>query len=83
MADMEELFVTISKYRLKLNPEKCVFGEEAGKFLGFMLTERGIEANPDIGKRGATADRADGGALEVCFRRGREGASIFPVPQEK
>ena len=36
-----------SKYRLKLNPEKCVFGVEAGKFLGFMLTKRGIEANPD------------------------------------
>jgi len=46
-ADLEELFATISKYRLKLNPEKCVFGVEAGKFLGFMLTERGIEANPD------------------------------------
>jgi len=47
VADLEELFVTISKNRLKLNPEKCVFGVEAGKFLGFMLTERGIEANPD------------------------------------
>ena len=47
MADLEELFNTISKYRLKLNPEKCVFGVEAGKFLGFLLTERGIEANPD------------------------------------
>jgi len=46
-ADLEELFATISKYRLKLNPEKCVVGVEAGKFLGFMLTERGIEANPD------------------------------------
>ena len=40
--DLEELFATISKYRLKLNPEKCVFGVEAGKFLGFMLTKRGI-----------------------------------------
>ena len=47
VADLEELFVTISKYHLKLNPEKCVFGVEAGKFLGFMLTERGIEANPN------------------------------------
>jgi len=47
VADLEELFATISKYRLKLNPEKCVFGVEGGKFLGFMLTERGIEANPD------------------------------------
>jgi len=43
VADMEELFATISKYHL----EKCVFGIEAGKFLGFMLTERGIEAIPD------------------------------------
>ena len=46
-ADLEELFATIGKYRLKLNPEKCVFGVEVGKFLGFLLTERGIEANPD------------------------------------
>jgi len=44
---MEELFATIAKYRLKLNLKKCVFGVEAGKFLGFLLTERGIEANPD------------------------------------
>ena len=45
--DLEELFATIAKYRLKLNLEKCVFGVEEGKFLGFMLTEREIEANPD------------------------------------
>ena len=45
--DLEELFTTIGKYRLKLNPEKCVFGVKAGKFLGFILTERGIEANPE------------------------------------
>ena len=45
--DLQELFDTIKKYQLKLNPEKCVFGVKAGKFLGFMLTERGIEANPD------------------------------------
>ena len=47
VADIEELFATIAKYKLKLNPEKCVFGVEAGKFLGFLLTERGIEANPE------------------------------------
>ena len=45
VADLEELFTTITKYRLKLNPDKCVFGVEAGKFLGFVLYERGIEAN--------------------------------------
>jgi len=47
VADLEELFTTITKYRLKLNLEKCVFGVEEGKFLGFLLTERGIEANPE------------------------------------
>lgn len=45
--DLFELFTTINKYSLKLNPDKCVFGVRAGKFLGFLLTERGIEANPD------------------------------------
>jgi len=38
VADLEELFTTIAMYRLKLNLEKCVFGVEAGKFLGFLLT---------------------------------------------
>ena len=47
IADLEELFVTIARYKLKLNPEKCVYGVEAGKFLGFLLSERGIEANPE------------------------------------
>jgi len=47
ISDLEELFTTIAKFKLKLNPEKCIFGVEAGKFLGFLLTERGIEANPD------------------------------------
>ena len=47
VADLEGLFTTIARYKLKLNPEKCVFGVEAGKFLGFLLSERGIEANPE------------------------------------
>ena len=32
---------------MKLNPSKCVFGVSSGKFLGFMVSQRGIEANPD------------------------------------
>jgi len=46
-ADLEELFNTITKYGLKLNPKKCVFGVEAGKFLWLLLTQHGIEANPE------------------------------------
>jgi len=37
----------VRKYNMRLNPEKCVFGVPTGKFLWFMLTGRGIEANPD------------------------------------
>jgi len=44
---MEEQFATITRYNLKLNPNKCVLEVEAGKFLDFLLTERGIEVNPD------------------------------------
>ena len=32
---------------MRLNPDKCTFGVRTGKFLGFYLTKRGIEANPD------------------------------------
>ena len=32
---------------MKLNPNKCAFGVSSGKFLGFMVSHRGIEANPD------------------------------------
>nr|KYP69461.1 Retrovirus-related Pol polyprotein from transposon 17.6 [Cajanus cajan] len=45
--DLQELFDTIDKYQLKLNPEKCSFGVQVGKFLDFLLTHRGIETNPD------------------------------------
>lgn len=34
---------------MRLNLEKCTFGVKAGKFLGFCLTNRGIEINPDKG----------------------------------
>ena len=47
IVDLEELFTIVAKYNLKLNPEKCVFGVKAWKFLEFLLTEKGIEANPD------------------------------------
>ncbi|KAL0394875.1 UNVERIFIED_CONTAM: Pro-Pol polyprotein [Sesamum latifolium] len=46
IADLEETFAVLRKYRLKLNPAKCAFGVQRGRFLGFMVTQRGIEANP-------------------------------------
>ncbi|XP_022854655.1 uncharacterized protein LOC111375964 [Olea europaea var. sylvestris] len=47
ISDLEKVFATLRKYKMKLNPEKCVFGVASGKFLGFMITYRGIEADPD------------------------------------
>ena len=37
----------LRKHRLRLNAEKCAFGMEASKFLGYLITNRGIEVNPD------------------------------------
>ena len=45
--DLEETFKTLLKYQMKLNPSKCAFGVYSGKFLDFMVSQRGIEANPD------------------------------------
>ena len=42
-----ETFGNLRKINLKLNPEKCVFGVPSGKILGFFVSQRGIEANPD------------------------------------
>jgi len=39
------VFACVRQYSMRLNPEKCTFGVKAGKFLGFYLTKRGIEAN--------------------------------------
>ena len=47
MADLEEVFGELRKYNMRLNPEKCTFGVGGGKFLGFMVTHRVIEANPN------------------------------------
>ena len=45
--DLQETFDTLRQYSMKLNPNKCAFGVSSGKFLGFMVSHRGIEANPD------------------------------------
>ncbi|KAL0411586.1 UNVERIFIED_CONTAM: hypothetical protein Slati_3748300 [Sesamum latifolium] len=36
--DLEETFSVLRKYKLKLNPAKCAFGVQCGRFLGFMVT---------------------------------------------
>src|SRR6266508_92348 len=45
--DLSETFENLRCFRWKLNPEKCVFGVPLGKLLGFIVSHRGIEANPE------------------------------------
>ena len=45
--DLQETFNTLRQYNMKFNPSKCAFGVSSGKFLGFMVSHRGIEANPN------------------------------------
>ena len=42
-----EAFQILKSYNMKLNPAKCAFRVSAGKFLGFIVNNRGIEANSD------------------------------------
>src|SRR3954453_11323432 len=44
--DIRETFDNLRRYRMKLNPAKCTFGVPAGKLLGFLVSNRGLEANP-------------------------------------
>jgi hypothetical protein len=45
--DLAETFANMRKVRLKLNPEKCIFGITRGKVLGYLVSTKGIKANPD------------------------------------
>ena len=47
LAALERFFERIQKFRLRLNPKKCTFGVTSGKLLGHMVSERGIEVDPD------------------------------------
>jgi hypothetical protein len=47
IADLEETFASLRDYRCKLNPNKCIFSVPSGKLLGFIISHRGIEANPE------------------------------------
>ncbi|GJV52580.1 reverse transcriptase domain-containing protein [Tanacetum coccineum] len=46
LADVAETFDNLRRINMKLNPKKCSFGVEEGKFLGYMVTSEGIRANP-------------------------------------
>ncbi|KAM0900234.1 hypothetical protein ACQ4PT_020788 [Festuca glaucescens] len=45
--DLRETFTNLRRFRMKLNPAKCTFGVPAGQLLGYLVSQRGIEANPE------------------------------------
>ncbi|CAL9018079.1 unnamed protein product [Prunus brigantina] len=46
LKNLTEAFSLLRQYRMKLNPSKCTFGVSSGRFLGYLVTQRGIEAHP-------------------------------------
>ncbi|PKI45174.1 hypothetical protein CRG98_034435, partial [Punica granatum] len=47
LVNLKRLFDRLKEYKLRLNPAKCTFGARSGKLLGFVVSERGIEVDPD------------------------------------
>ena len=47
LVDLRKLFRCLIKYRLRLNPNKCVFGASSGKLLDFIVSQSGIEVDPE------------------------------------
>ena len=47
VGDLRNIFQILKKYKLCLNASKCSFGVGSSKFLGYMVTHKGIEVNPD------------------------------------
>jgi hypothetical protein len=91
ITDLEETFSSLRRFRWKLNPTKCVFGVPSGKLLGFIVSNRGIEANPvkimAITDMGAPATIKDVQKLTGCMaalnrfisRLGERGLPFFKL----
>ena len=47
IANLEETFTNLKRYRWKLNPSKCIFGVPSGILLGYIINTRGIKPNPN------------------------------------
>lgn len=50
MGHLQKLFIRLRKFKLRLNPNKCIFGASQGKLLGFIINHRGIEVDPTKAK---------------------------------
>ena len=91
IADLDGTFASLRKFQWKLNPTKCVFGVPSGKLLGFIVSNRGIKANPEkitaITDMGASATIKDVQKLTGCMaalnrfisRLGERGLPFFKL----
>jgi len=83
--DLEIAFSCLCTNKIKLNLEKCVFGVPRGMLLGYIVSQRGIEANPKkvsaITKMGLIRD-VKGVEKVVSFRGWGGGIAIIPPPEE-
>ncbi|KAL0366948.1 UNVERIFIED_CONTAM: Retrovirus-related Pol polyprotein from transposon opus [Sesamum radiatum] len=89
--DLQACFGILQRFGMKLNPAKCTFGVHGGKFLGFMISQRGIEVNPEKinailemqppqkHSRSPKADGAFGSIKPFYLTVIRQGAPIFQV----
>jgi hypothetical protein len=59
--DLKETFDNLCKYKMMLNPKKCVFDVSSGKLLGYMVLSKGIDGHPTKVE-----------AIKNCNHRGRE-----------
>jgi hypothetical protein len=87
--DLQLVFNSLRRYRWKLNPEKCVFGVPAGKLLGFVVSHRGIKANPEHedGSTKVTEESAKtywmhGSFKQVHIKVRRKRPTILQITQE-
>jgi hypothetical protein len=91
ITDLEETFSSVRRFRWKVNPTKCAFGVPSEKLLGFIVSNRGIEANPvkisAITDMGAPATIKDMQKLTGCMaalnrfisRLGERGLPFFKI----
>ncbi|XP_061348347.1 uncharacterized protein LOC133293760 [Gastrolobium bilobum] len=77
--DLEHTFQKLRKYRIRLNPVKYAFGVPVEKFLGFMLTHRGIEANPDKCKAVLDMKKGWNPECQAVFEKVKKCLATLPV----
>ena len=94
LRDLREVLGILYRDRLRLNASKCIFGVSSGKFLGHMISYKGIEANPDQisvllnlepprDQASLVSNWDDSHSWLVYFLVGGEMPSIFPTIGEE